>query len=168
MRQHRVTKCGNEGGSNSDGRTMSFVLSASGRACLNDWDKPLSVSHLLTLLADLKRALAVASSPVILIIVVRAAVPAPTNDLLTCIRATLPAILAYCEELAVVVEGTSADHALFRASFQSAGTGPARHAQTHLFDTLSAAFAHTQRLAPHDVLELQRHMLLRALAVAGN
>jgi hypothetical protein len=146
---------------------MSFVSSASGRACLSDWGKPLSVSDLLTLLADLKRTLAVAGSPVILIVVVREAVPVPANDMLACIRATLPAIRAHCEELVVAIEGTSAEHPLFRASFQSVGAGPGRHAPTHLFGTLSGALAHTQRLAPHDVLELQRHMLHRDLPVAG-
>ena len=138
---------------------MSFISSASGRACLSDWDKPLSVSDLLTLLFDLKRTLAVAGSPMILIIVIRKAVPVPANYLLTCIRSTLPAILACCEELAVAVEGTSTAHTSIRASFQSVGAGPTRHAPTQLFATLSAAFAHTQRLAPHDVLELQRHVL---------
>jgi len=138
---------------------MTFVSSASGRACLSDWDKPVSVSDLLTLLFDLRRTLAVAGSPIILIIVIREAVPVPANYLLTCIRSTLPAILACCEELAVAVEGTRTELTLFRASFLSSGAGPARHAPTQLFDTLSAAFAHTQRLAPHDVLELQRHVL---------
>jgi hypothetical protein len=147
---------------------MNFVSSASGRACLSDWDKPLSVSDQLTLLSDLKRTLVVAGNPTILIIVVRGSVPVPANYLLTCIRSTLPAILAYCEKLAVVVEGTTAKHALLGASFQSSDAEPARRAPTKLFDTLSAAFAHMQRFAPHDVLELQRHALHRDFPVADH
>lgn len=146
---------------------MSFVSSASGRACLTDWDAPLSVSDLLGLLFDLKRTLAVAGSPVILIVVIRKAVPVPADYLLTCIRSTLPAILACCEELAVVVEGLTSEHALFRASFESAGARTARRAPTQVFDTLSAAFAHTQRLAPYDVLELQRHVLHQSFPPNG-
>ena len=137
---------------------MSFVSAASGRACLSDWDKPLSVSDLLTLLFDLKRTLAVAGGPtILLIILIRETVPA--NCLMTCVRSTLPAILACCEELAVATEGTNTEHTLFRASLQSAGAGPARHAAAQLFDRLGAAFAHPQRLAPLAVLELQRHAL---------
>ena len=148
----------------SNGRTMSFVSSASGRACLSDWDTPLSVRDLLSLLFDLKETLALARGPLIVIIAIRETVPIPANYLLSCIRATLPAILACCEELAVAVEGTSAEYSPLRASFRSA---PGRHATTRLFDSLSAAFAHTQRLAPHDVLELQRHVLHHSLPPNG-
>jgi hypothetical protein len=147
------------------GKTMSFVSSASGRACLNVWDKSLSVSELFTLLADLKRTLAVAGGPAILIIVIREAVPAPADDMLRCMRATLPAIRAYCEELVFAVEGTSAEHALLRASLQSEGAEPGRHGPSHLFGTLSASLAHMQRFAPHDVLELKRHLLHREFPI---
>jgi hypothetical protein len=168
VRQHGITRCNdNEVRSSSGGRTTSFGSSASDGACLSDWDKPLSVSDLLTLLFDLKRMLAVAGNPtMVVIIVIREAVPVAAS-VTTCIRSTLPAILACCECLAVVLEDTSARHNLLGASFQSAGAGKVHHAVPQLFDTLSAAFAHTQRLAPLAVLELQRHALRLSFPTNG-
>ncbi|HET7544060.1 MAG TPA: hypothetical protein VFK05_29515 [Polyangiaceae bacterium] len=117
------------------------------------------MSDLFALLANLKRTLAVAGNPLIVILVIRETVPVPASSLLASIRATLPAILACCEELVVAIEGNSSEHPRFGASFQIASAGPTRQRAPQMFNTLSAAFAHTQRLAPHDVLELQRHVL---------
>jgi hypothetical protein len=134
---------------------MPFFSSASGRACLNDWDRPLTVDDILTLLLALKRAVAIAGSPVILIVVVRESVPVPANFLLTCIEGTLPALLDCCEQLLVVVEGTSFERALLRKAFQGSRSAT-RRAPALIFDSLGTAFSHAQRFAPHDVLEVQR------------
>lgn len=138
---------------------MTFISSASARACLNEWDRPLAVNDVLNLLLALKRAAAAAGGPVILIMVVRESVPVPANFLLTCIQGTLPAILDCCEQLVIVVEGASAARVAFRAAFEPGRATATRRARPLVFETLSAAFAHAQRFAPHDVLELQRHIL---------
>lgn len=138
---------------------MSFCSSASGRACLLDWSRPLAVDDFLTLLLELKRVRALAGKPLILIVVVRKEVPAPAHHLLTCLQATLPPILDCCQELIVAVEGVGADRHPLRVAFQNARLGEVQRNRTFVFDTLSIAFAHAQRAAPHDVLELQRHVL---------
>ena len=56
---------------------MSFYVSSSGYACLNDWDRLYSVDDILNLLLDLKRAVRVAAGPVILLMVVRESVRSP-------------------------------------------------------------------------------------------
>jgi hypothetical protein len=146
---------------------MSFCSSASGHACLNDWDRPLAVSHILNLLLDLKRALAAASGPVILILVVRESVPVPAHYFLNCLQATLPAILDCCEQLLVVVEGAASDRAPIRAAFKTTRRTPTKHMSPQTFDSLSAAFAHAQPFAPHDVLELQRQAMHQSLPPSG-
>jgi hypothetical protein len=146
---------------------MSFCSSASGRACLNEWDGPLAVNDILTFLLALKQASATAGCPVILIVVVRETVPVPANYLLTCIQGTLPAILDCCEQLVLVVEGASVERAPFRAAFQVARQLPARRAPTLVFELLNSAFVHAQRFAPHDVLELQRHVLHQSFPPNG-
>ena len=138
---------------------MRFISSASGRACLNDWDRPLTVSDILNLLLALKQAVVTAGSPVILIVAVRESVPAPPTFLLDCLRGTLPAVLDCCEQLALVIEGTGTARDSLRAAFHAPRQEPTRRARPQMFETLGAAFTHTQRLAPHDVLELQRGAL---------
>jgi hypothetical protein len=125
------------------------------------------VSHILNLLLDLKRALGAASGPVILILVVRQSVPAPAHYFLNCLQATLPAILDCCEQFLVVVEGSASDRAPIRAAFQTTRRTPTKHIPPHMFDSLSAAFAHAQPFAPHDVLELQRHAMHQTLPPSG-
>lgn len=138
---------------------MTFISSASARACLNEWDRPLAVNDVLNLLLALKRAVAANGSPVVLILVVRESVPVPANFLLTCIQGTLPAILDCCEQLVVAVEGASAARAALRTAFQPTRSATTRRAPPLIFESLSGAFAHAQRFAPHDVLELQRQVL---------
>ncbi|MEO7038044.1 MAG: hypothetical protein ABI335_29805 [Polyangiaceae bacterium] len=128
---------------------MSFCSSASGYACLSDWDRSLAVSHILNLLLDLKRALAAANGPVILILVVRESVPAPADYFLNCLQATLPAILDCCEQLLVVVEGSASDRAQIRAAFQTTRRTPTKHTPPQTFDSLSTAFAYAQPFASH-------------------
>jgi hypothetical protein len=95
-------------------------------------------------------------------------VPTPTNYLLNCLQATLPAILDCCEQLLVVVEGSAGDRAPIHAAFQTTRRTPTKHVPPRTFDSLSAAFAYAQPFAPHDVLELQRHLPPGAVtALAG-
>lgn len=147
---------------------MRFCSSASGRACLLEWDRPLAVDDFLTLLLDLKRGRALAGKPLILVLVVRKQVPVPANYLLTCLQATLPAILDCCQELVVAIEGAGVDRSSLRAAFQNNRAGAPRRSPSFVFDTLSAAFAHAQRAAPHDVLELQRVVLRQSFPPQGH
>jgi hypothetical protein len=151
----------------SDRRSPSFLSSASGRACLNDWAQPLTVSDILSLLLDLKRAVAIAGAPVILLAVIRQSVPAPANFLINCLQATVPAILDCCEELVIVVEGADLDRAPLRNAFVTDRRTATKRTPPRLFESLSAAFAHAQHLAPHDVLELQRQLLHQSLPPNG-
>jgi hypothetical protein len=146
---------------------MSFVASASGRACLADWDSAISVNDVLTLLFALKRAVGASGSPTILLVVVREVVPVPGQFLLNCLRGALPALLDSCEQIAFVVEGASAERATLRAAFQPLRQASSKRLQPRTFDSLSAAFAHVQRFAPHDVLELQRHLLRQSFPPDG-
>lgn len=138
---------------------MSFCSSASGRACLNDWDRPLSVQDILNFLLALRRAAVTAGGSVVLIMVVRESMPVPANFLLTCIQGTLPAILDCCEQFLLVVEGADSARSRLHAAFQPPRQSATRRPQVQFYDTLSAAFGQAQRLAPHEVLELQRRML---------
>lgn len=151
----------------SDRRSPSFLISASGRACLNNWAQPLTVSDILNLLLDLKRAVAIAGDPVILLAVIRESVPAPANFLINCLQATVPAILDCCDELVIVVEGVDIDRAPLRNAFATNRRTVTKQKPPHLFDSLSAAFTHAQHLAPHDVLELQRQLLHQSLPSNG-
>jgi hypothetical protein len=144
---------------------MRFVTSVSGRACLSDWDHPLAVSDILNLLLSLKQAVAAAGDHVILLLVLREAVPTPAGFLLSCLQGTLPAILDCCEHL--VVEGASADRSSLRAAFQTTRRTATKRTPPQVFESLSAAFEHTQRYAPHDVLELQRQAMRQSLPPSG-
>jgi len=146
---------------------MGFCSSASGRACLLDWDKPLTVDDFFELLSNVKKVRALSGDPVLLIVVVRKQVPVPAHYLLSCLQATLPAILDCCQELVVAVEGVDSERATLRASFQTVRSGTKPRNSTRVFDTLSAAFAHAQRAAPHDVLELQRLALHQSSPPTG-
>ena len=126
---------------------MGFYVSASGCACLSDWDRRFSVDDILNLLLDLKRTLRVAGSPAILLVIVREFVPSPDGSLLNCLQATLPAILDCCERLIVAVEGSNSDRTPIRAAFQTTRRAPTRHTPAQIFDSLSAAFAHAQAFA---------------------
>ena len=145
---------------------MQFHVSQSGRACLVDWNAPLTVSDLLALLQNLKRAPALAGTQVVLILVVRDAVPVPPNYLLSSLQAILPAILDSSHELVSVVEGAGAERTPFRSAFR-ATRSLTRSRAPQMFETLSRAFAHAQRFAPHDVLELQRLLLRDSLPSIG-
>ena len=148
---------------------MTFISSTMARACLNDWDRSLTVNDILDLLLALKRAVVTAGSRVVLIVAVRETVPIPQHFLLTCIQGALPAILDCCERLVLVVEGAGIERLAFRTAFQVSRATAARRqrAPIVIFESLSAAFAHAQRFAPHDVLELQRHVLHQFLSPNG-
>lgn len=146
---------------------MSFCSSASGRACLNEWDRPLAVTDILDFLFALKRAVASAKAPIVLIVVVRERVPVPPNFLLTCIQSALPAILDCCELLLLVVEGAGVERASLRSAFRLPRHAAARRTPTLLCESLSTAFAQAQRYAPHDVIELQRRALHQSFPPNG-
>jgi hypothetical protein len=147
---------------------VTFITSASDRACLSNWGQPLAVSDILNLLLDLRRALAVAGSPVILILVIRQAVPLPAAFLLNSLQASVPAILDSCAQLVIVIEGAGIDRAPLRSVFQTTRRTVAKQTPPQIFDSLSAAFAHAQRFAPHDVLELQRLVLRQSFPPHGH
>ena len=147
---------------------MTFITSATGRACLNDWHKRIEACDLLLLLADLKRTVAGKGRPAILIVVVRKTVPMPANSILSSLHATLPPILDWCQELAVAVEGGDAERNPLRSCFRNTRWTASLRNRALVFDSLSAAFAYAQRFAPHDVLELQRHVLHQHFAPNGH
>ena len=150
-----------------EGPPVSFLTSASGRACLSTWAEPLAVSDILNLLLELKRTLAIAGAPAVFLVVIRQTVPIPANFLLNCLQATLPAILDCCEELVIVVEGTSIDRAPFRNAFLTTRRSATQRTPPQVFESLSTAFAHAQQFAPHDVLELQRQVLHQSFPPNG-
>jgi hypothetical protein len=151
----------------SEAQAMTFVSSVSGRACLNDWGHPLAVNDILNLLLSLKQAVATAGDHVILMLVLRETIPVPAGFLLKCIQGTLPAILDCCAHLVIVVEGLGSDRALLRAAFETTRQTPTKRTPPRVFDSLSAAFAYSQQFAPHDVLELQRHVLHQSFPPNG-
>jgi len=146
---------------------MTFVTSDSGYACLNDWQRPLGVNDVLTLLLDLRTASENFRKPVLLLVRISESVPLPTHFVLSSIRGTVPALLRCCTELVVVVEGGS-ERAALRAAFQDLKPGTAARSRTTMFETLGAAFAYAQRVAPHDVLDLQRHVLRQSYPPSGH
>ena len=141
------------------GTTMGFISSSSGKACLNDWPHPLAVKDILELLLNLKRAVAAAGDHVILMLLIREVVPIPDAFLIKCIQGSLPAILGCCEHLVVVIEGNALERAPLKAAFDTDRRTASKRTPPRVFDSLSTAFAFTQPLAPHDVLELQRYAL---------
>ena len=168
MREHEFAKRDQAHRHRSSGAVaMTFISSISGRACLNEWDHPLAVNHILNLLLSLKQAIAAAGDHVILVLVLRETIPVPAAFLLECIQGTLPAILDGCEHLVVVIEGLGSDRALLRAAFETTRRTPAKRTPPRVFDSLSAAFAYAQQFAPHDVLELQRHVLHQSFPPSG-
>jgi hypothetical protein len=145
---------------------MDLVCSVSGRACLCDWNRPLAVEDILALLLELKRVHANARCSVVLILVVREHVAPLANHVLSSLQATLPAILDCCQNLVIALEGTTSERTPLRIVFQNHRFGMARN-DLPVFNTLSEAFAHAQRAAPHDVLELQRHVLRQSSPPSG-
>jgi hypothetical protein len=125
------------------------------------------VNDILNLLLSLKQAVAAAGDHVILVLVLRETIPIPAGFLIKCIQGTLPAILDCCEHLVVVIEGLGSDRALLRAAFETTRRTPTKRTPPRVFDSLSAAFAYTQQFAPHDVLELQRHVLHQSFPPSG-
>jgi len=143
---------------------MSFYSSESGRACLNDWDRPLTINHIVNLLLDLRRPRSGAGIRVIAVIVVRESVPAPDNDWLSCLQASLPAILDCCEHLLVVIEGSTSDREAIRTAFRTTRRTSTKRTPPRTFDALGTAISYAQPFAPHDVLELQRQTIRHSLA----
>lgn len=146
---------------------MCFNSSASGRACLVQWDTSINVSSVFALLADLNRIRMNAGAPTMLILVTRSTVPLPPSHVLNSLRGALPALLNLCRELLVAIEGSSPDRTLLRAAFIDVGGPKGEHKLPKIFDTLSEAFAHAQGAAPHDVLELQRLVLRQSFPPYG-
>jgi len=129
-----------------------------------DWAGPLTVNDVLELLLAVKHAAATARRPVILVLNVNAPLRSLSDLLSNCFKSTLPALLDSCEALALVLERPSpGGNALCSALRGTRQSGM----RTQVFDSLSAAFLQYQRLAPYDVLELQRHVLRRSAPPTG-
>jgi len=143
---------------------MNFYSSKSGCACLNDWDRPLTINHIVNLLLDLRRPLIGANSRVIVVLVVRESVPVPDDDWLNCLQASLPAILDCCEHLLVVIEGSMMDRAPIRTAFRTTRRTSTKRTPPRTFDVLSTAIGYAQPFAPHDILELQRQTMRQSLS----
>lgn len=134
---------------------MTFSCSASGRACVNEWKGPIVIADLLNLLLALWRT-AASDEKTLAIIIFRETVPLPPNFLLNCLQGALPVILDCCEQLIVVIEGSSTDREPLRTVFQRVTQGTARPSPA-LFDSMDAAFTHALQFAPEDLFELSRH-----------
>jgi len=143
---------------------MNFYSSKSGCACLNDWDRPLTINHIVNLLLDLRRPLIGANSRVIVVLVVRESVPVPDDDWLNCLQASLPAILDCCEHLLVVIEGSMMDRAPIRTAFRTTRRTSTKRTPPRTFDVLSTAIGYAQPFAPHDILELQRQTMRQSFS----
>jgi hypothetical protein len=147
------------------GTTMSFCSSASGRACLLDWGGPLAVDGFLTLLLDLKRVRRQAAD----LDHLRSQASSPAGELPTQLPSGHTSGNSRLRPRAGCRRGRRCCRApCAHVSFQNSRPGIAPRHPTLVFDSLSAAFAHAQRAAPHDVLELQRLVLRQSLPPNGH
>jgi hypothetical protein len=143
---------------------VSFAL-VSGRVCLQEWDEPLLVDHVVGLLLDLREARRTRTERPILVLVVNAASLA-SSSAQDVIPTAMHAILDGCAELLVVADPIDARSSVVRSLL----TKTAAHGRTppQLFRSLDEALRYAQGVAPHDVLELQRQNLQRSSPPRGH
>jgi hypothetical protein len=137
---------------------------ACGRVCLHEWDEPLLVDHVVSLLLDLREARSEGGTRPIVVLVIR-----PTafekGGAPEVLQTAMPAILDGCAELVVVVRRADARGSALRPILQPstpAGRKPPRHCES-----IDEALAYVQNIAPHDVLELRRQSLRRSMPPVG-
>lgn len=144
---------------------MTFSTT-SGRVCLHEWDEPLLVDHVVSLLVDIREVRHSQVKRPLVILVIRTAALASGNasDVLP---TAMPAILDGCEQLIVVAEPADARGSLMRSLFTGSSAAPLGRTTPKLFTSLDEALLHVQRLVPHDVLDLQRQNLRRSFPPSG-
>lgn len=137
---------------------MTFSLTF-GRVCLHEWDEPLLVDHVVTLLLDVREARRLQTRRPILILVIRGETLASAHvrDVMS---TAMPAILDGCEELVIVAAPADAQSSFLRAVVTGSSTAHGR-TTPRVFTSFDEALLHVQRIVPHDVLELQRRNLRR-------
>ena len=144
---------------------MSFAF-ASGHLCLQEWDEPLLVDHVVSLLLNLREVSTTTLARPILIIVTRPTAFAKAS-LPEVLQTALPAILEGCAELIIVAEPADARGSVLRAILRTPSSARGGRKSPRHFESLDQALGHVQRTAPHDVLELRRQSLRRSLPPSG-
>lgn len=141
--------------------TMSSAISASGRVCLCEWSGPITVAMVVSLLGFLKSAEAKQRSRLLLIVTMRPSSAASVLKRSTSFVDALPALWAYCQEIAIVCQGEDGLlQQLRRTLCGSVSTPVATLAKPlNFFELLDDAFTHAQGVVPHDVLELRKQRI---------
>lgn len=137
-----------------------------GRVRLHEWEEPLLVDHVVSLLLDLREARGDGGARPIVVLVIR-----PTafekGGAPEVLQTALPAILDGCAELVVVARRADARTSALRPIFQPSTPAHAGRKSPRHCESLDEALAYVQNIAPHDVLELRRQNLRRSMPPAG-
>jgi hypothetical protein len=137
-----------------------------GRVSLHEWEEPLLVDHVVSLLLDLREARGEGGARPIVVLVIRATA-FEKGGVPEVLQTALPAVLDCCAELIVVARRADARSSALRPILQpSTSTQAGRKSPRHC-ESIDQALAYVQNIAPHDVLELRRQSLRRSRPPSG-
>jgi hypothetical protein len=137
-----------------------------GRVCLHEWDEPLLVDHVVSLLLDVREAGEGGTRPIVVLVIHPAAFAKGGGP--EVLHTALPAILDGCVEFVVVACRADARSSALRPILRpSTPTYAGRKSPRHC-ESLDEALAYVQNIAPHDVLELRRRSLRRSMPPSGD
>ena len=131
----------------------------SDRVVMISWSHAIHAEDVLRLTSEVNRTRRLVGVPLVVILSIAkntaVASLAVQAELVSC----LPRILAQCQKLLVASEPGAVGHRLIRAFFLAHSVGGGAEPCLQLCDSLGQAFEYAQRVAPHEVLELQRGLL---------
>jgi len=138
---------------------MPYDWLRSRHSCLAQWVESVLLEDIVGLLDHVRRTKNAAAKDAVLVLVFPETVVTPITGVRDSFGATLPAIAINCSALFVAIEHRDARRDLFRSMF--AGPARTRSIQPVICDTMQDAISQARRVAPQEVLDLQRAVLRR-------
>ena len=139
---------------------MNQPISNAGRVCLCEWSGPVTVAMMVLLLSHLRRFRATENSRLLLILKVTAPSAKSMAQNVNPFLDGLPAILACCQEVALVCDDLDTVSTLRQAVHDALKTSvPAAQKSVVYLGLLDDAFMYVQNAFPHEVLELRRRRI---------
>ena len=138
---------------------MTKDILQSDRVVMVGWVGDVDTEDVLRLLHEISRARQRLGAPIVAILSIAEEASVTSASTRAALAGSLPRILSHCQKFLLALAPATLRQRLIRAFFLSHATSAAASSSVQLCDSLPEAIECAQRLAPQEVLELQRALL---------
>ena len=147
---------------------MTKDVQRADRVVLVGWADPIDSEDVLDMTREIDRARQAPGGPLVAILSIDQDVALLSMRVRVLLVTSLPRILTWCSKFVLALSPTTLRHRFVRSFFLTQAADSRATERIQLCDSLPEAFEYAQRLAPQQVLRIQRQMLKHAAHPEGD